>query len=72
MSAFDPPPDPPPDANLPRTQEPLRRSGRLTEPGGVPNTGAAERRRRRERLVVMVFLWSCVAMVVAGLLIVLL
>jgi hypothetical protein len=73
VSLDDPPPEPPPGASLPPRDEHFRkRGGPLTTPGGQPKTDAPARRVRRERVVVMTFLWSCVAIVLAGLLIVLL
>ena len=71
----EPPPDPPPDANVPPPDPdapPLRARGALTTPTGQPKTGAPARRERRERIVVMAFLWGCVAVVAVFLLLVLL
>ena len=71
--SLDPPPEPPPGADLPPGDPHFRkRGGPLTTPGGQPKTGAPERRRRRERVIVMTFLWSCAAIAIAGVLIVLL
>ena len=61
-----PPPDPPPDANVPPPDPAgprLRQRGRLTDPTGQPKTDAPARRERRERIVVMTFLWGTVAVV---------
>ena len=68
MSFDDPPPDPPPGANVP-TQDPnARRRGRLTDPSsGHPETGLRRRRAIREKRIVLVFLWLVVLIVVAAL-----
>ena len=71
----DPPPDPPPEANLPPPDPGaprLRQRGRLTDPTGQPKTDMPARRDRRERIVVMTFLWGCVVIVALFLLLVLL
>lgn len=64
----DPPPEPPPGAHVPHTDEHFRkRGGPLTTPGGQPGTDAPKRRDRRERTIVMVFLWSCALIAIAAL-----
>lgn len=73
--SWDPPPDPPPDANVPPPDPgapPLRQRGALTTPAGQPKTDAPARRARRERIIVMAFLWGCVAVLAVFLLLVLL
>ena len=73
--SFDPPPDPPPGANVPPPdpQRSPRQRGRLTDPvEGPPRTDAPQRQERRERIVVMTFLWGCVVITAAFLLLVVL
>ena len=73
MTLGDPPPDPPPGADLPPEDPHFRkRGGALTTPGGQPRTGEPARRARRERAIVMTFLWSCAAIAIAAVLIALL
>ena len=65
MSFDDPPPDPPPGAEIPPADPHFRhRGGSMTTPTGQPKTGEPARRVRRERAFVMTFLWACVVLVV--------
>ena len=73
--SFDPPPDPPPGANVPPPDphRSPRQRGRLTDPDeGAPRTDAPQRQERRERIIVMTFLWGCVVITAAFLLLVVL
>jgi hypothetical protein len=68
VSAFDPPPDPPPGANVPPQDPSMRKRGRLTDPSDAPpETGIRRRQAIRHKRIVLVFLWLFVIFFALGL-----